>query len=166
MSHEEEIAYAIASWQRFDSQVTDDLARAVISAFILVAVADGDLSQSEIDKFILMIGAREDLVSPIGLDRARLLFRDIGSAIMSDPVAGRDHALELIAAVKNNTKYCELVRSAAEIAVIADNRELASEQSVMKVICNAMDIEVRNHRGPITESLHSITSTSAGSKGH
>jgi tellurite resistance protein len=144
MSHEEEVAYAIASWHRFDSQVSDDLARAVISAFILVAVADGDLAQSEIDKFIRMIGAQEDLVAPIGIDRIRLLFRDIGSAIMSDPIAGREHALELIAAVKSNTNYCELVRSAAEIAVVADNRELASEQAVMKVICNAMGIEVRN----------------------
>lgn len=144
MSNEEEAAYAIASWQRFDSQVTDDLARAVISAFILVAVADGDLAQSEIDKFILMIEAQEDLVAPIGLDRARLLFRDIGSAIMSNPVAGREHALELIAAVKSNANCCELVRAAAEIAVIADSRELASEQAIMKVICNAMGIEVRN----------------------
>jgi tellurite resistance protein len=91
-----------------------------------------------------MIGAQEDLVAPIGIDRIRLLFRDIGSAIMSDPIAGREHALELIAAVKSNTNYCELVRSAAEIAVVADNRELASEQAVMKVICNAMGIEVRN----------------------
>jgi len=144
MSHEEEAAYAIASWRRFDSQVTDELARAVTSAFILIAVADGDLAQSEIDKFLLMIGEQEDLVAPIGIDRIRLLFRDIGSAIMSDPSAGRAHALELIAAIKDNASYCELVRSAAEIAVIADNRELASEQAVMKVICNAMDIEVRN----------------------
>ncbi|MFT7472994.1 MAG: tellurite resistance protein [Kiritimatiellia bacterium] len=144
MSHEEEAGYAIASWQRFDSQVSDELARAVISAFILVAVADGDLAQSEIDKFILMIGEQEDLVAPLGIDRIRLLFRDIGSAIISDPVAGREHALELISAVKGNDNYCELVRSAAEIAVIADNRELASEQAVMKVICNALDIEVRN----------------------
>ena len=144
MGHEEEVAYAIASWHRFDSQVSDDLARAVISAFILVAVADGDLAQAEIDKFILMIGAQEDLVAPLGIDRIRLLFRDIGSAIMSDPVAGREHALELIAAVKSNANYCELVLSAAEIAVVADNRELASEQAVIKVICNAMGIEVWN----------------------
>lgn len=143
MSHEEEVGYAIASWQRFDSQVSDGLARAVISAFILVAVADGDLAQSEIDKFILTIGEQEDLVASIGIDRIRLLFRDIGSAIMTDPVAGREHALELIAAVKSNASHCELVRCAAEIAVIADNRELASEQAVMKVICDAMDIEVR-----------------------
>lgn len=143
MSNDDLAAYAIASWQRFDSQVSDDLARAVISAFILVAVADGDLAQSEIDKFILMIEAQEDLVGSIGIDRVRLLFRDIGSAIMSDPVAGREHALELIAAVKTNPDYCELVRSAAEIAVLADSRELASEQSAMQVICDAMGTEVR-----------------------
>lgn len=143
MSHEEEAAYAIASWQRFDSQVTEDLARAVISAFILVAVADGDLAESEIDRFMQMLETQEELVTSIGLDRAQLLFRDIGSAIMSDPTAGREHALELIAAVKGNASYCELVRSAAEIAVIADNRELASEQAVMKVICDAMGIAVR-----------------------
>ncbi len=143
MSHEEEAAYAIASWRRFDSQVTDDLARAVISAFILVAVADGDLAQSEIDRFILLIESQEDLVASIGLDRCRLLFRDIGTAILSDPMAGREHALDLISSVRDNGDYCELVRSAAEIAVLADNRELASEQAVMKVICGAMDIEVR-----------------------
>lgn len=144
MSHEEEVAYAIASWQRFDSQVTDDLARAVTSAFVLVAVADGDLAQSEIDKFILMIGEQKDLVAPIGIDRIRLLFRDVGSAIMSDPVTGREHALESIAAIKDNASYCELVRSAAKIAVAADNRELASERAVMKVICDAMGIEDQN----------------------
>lgn len=144
MSLDEKAAYAIQSWQRFDSQVTDDLARAVISAFILVAVADGDLAQSEIDRFIQLMEAQKGLVDSIGLDRAKLLFRDIGSAIMSNPVDGREHALELIAAVKSNDGYCELVRSAAEIAVVADNRELASEQAVMKVICGAMGIEVRD----------------------
>ena len=144
MSHEEEAAYAIASWQRFDSQVTDDLARAVISAFILVAAADGDIAQSEIDRFVLLIESQEDLVASIGLDRCRLLFRDIGTAVLSDPVAGREHALNLIASIKSNADYCELVRSAAEIAVLADSRELASEHAVMQVICDAMEIEVRD----------------------
>ena len=137
MSHEEEAAYAIASWRRFDSQVTDDLARAVISAFILVAAADGDIAKSEIE-------SQEDLVASIGLDRCRLLFHDIGTAILSDPVAGRKHALDLIASIQGNADYCELVRSAAEIAVLADSRELASEQEVMKVICGAMGVGVRD----------------------
>jgi hypothetical protein len=45
--------------------------------------------------------------------------------------------------VKADSAHCELVRSAAKIAILADNRELASEQAVMEQICNAMEIEVR-----------------------
>ena len=62
---------------------------------------------------------------------------------MSDPHAGRAHALELIAAVKTNEIYCELVRSAAEIAILADNRELDSEKEVLEIICDTMNIATR-----------------------
>ena len=143
MSFEERAAYALASWQRFDSEVTDDLARAITSAFVLVAVADGDLAQSEIDRFILLMLERENLLRTLGIDQFDLLFRDIGAAIMSDPIAGRARALDLIAAVKADTTHCELVRAAAEIAIFADNRELESEKEVMAQICKAMDIDVR-----------------------
>lgn len=141
MSLEEEASYALASWQRFDSEVTDELARAITSAFVLVAVADGDLAQSEIDRFNLLIKERASLLDPDNIDRFDQLFRDIGGAIMSDPVAGRRHALELVAAIKADASHCELVRSAAEIAIAADHRELASEQEVLDLICKAMDIE-------------------------
>jgi tellurite resistance protein len=143
MSFEEEAAYAISSWRRFDAEVTDDLARAITSAFILVAVADGDLAQSEIDRFNQLMHEHADLLNPNAIDRFDLLFNDIGSAIMSDPHAGRAHALELIAAVKTNEIYCELVRSAAEIAILADNRELDSEKEVLEIICDTMNIATR-----------------------
>jgi tellurite resistance protein len=143
MSFEEEAAYALASWRRFDSEVTDELARAITSAFVLVAVADGDLAQSEINRFDKLINEQASLLDPKNVDRFDQLFRDIGGAIMSDPVAGRSHALELIAAVKANDTHCKLVLSAAEIAIVADNRELASEHEVMEQICAAMDIEAR-----------------------
>ena len=143
MSFEEQAAYALASWQRFDSKVTDEVARAITSAFVLVAVADGDLAQSEIDRFILLMLERENLLRTLGIERFDLLFRDIGAAIMSDPIAGRERALDLITAVKSDATHCELVRAAAEIAIFADNRELASEKEVMEQICKAMDIDVR-----------------------
>jgi tellurite resistance protein len=143
MSFEERAAYALASWQRFDSEVTDDLARAITSAFALVAVADGDLAQSELDRFILLVQEREYIFATLGFDRFDLLFRDIGAAIMSDPIAGRERALDLIAVVKADATHCELVRAAAEIAIFADDRELASEQEIMEQICKAMDIDVR-----------------------
>ena len=143
MRFEEPAAYALASWQRFDSEVTDDVARAVVSAFALVAIADGHLAQSEIDRFALLMEERANILAPIGIDRFDMLFRDIGAAILSDPISGRKHALDLIAVVKSDADHCELVRSAAEIALSADSREHAPEQEVMEKICNAMDIEVR-----------------------
>ena len=144
MSFEEEAAYAIASWQRFNSGITDNVARAITSAFVLVAAADGDLARSEIERFITLLRDREGIFTPpLELDRMESLFRDIGSAIFSDPIAGRRQALEFIATVKANATHCELVRSAAEIAIVADNRELAAEQEVMEQICEAMEIEAR-----------------------
>ncbi len=126
MSIEKETAYAIASWQRFNSEITDNVARAITSAFVLVAVADGDgdLGDSEIDRFISLIRDQESVLAPLNLDRIEALFRDIGGAILSDPIAGRSQALDIIATVKANATHCELVRSAAEIAILADNREL------------------------------------------
>ncbi|HJN95543.1 MAG: hypothetical protein CMQ15_16990 [Gammaproteobacteria bacterium] len=143
MSIEKETAYAIASWQRFNSEITDNVARAITSAFVLVAVADGDLGDSEIDRFISLIRDQESVLAPLNLDRIEALFRDIGGAILSDPIAGRSQALDIIATVKANATHCELVRSAAEIAILADNRELASEQEVMKQICEALEIDAR-----------------------
>ena len=89
MVFEQEAAYALASWRRFDANITDRLARAITSAFALVAVADGDLAQAEIDRFILLIREQANVLAPLGVDRVDLLFRDIASAILSDPVAGR-----------------------------------------------------------------------------
>ena len=143
MSIEKETAYAIASWQRFNSEITDNVTRAITSAFVLVAVADGDLGDTEIDRFIFLIRDQESVLAPLNLDRIEALFRDIGGAILSDPIAGRRQALEFIATVKTNSTHCELVRSAAEIAILADNRELASEQEVMEQICKALEIDAR-----------------------
>lgn len=140
---DERAAYALASWRRFEDAMTGKLARAVTSAFVLVAVADGDLAQSEIDRFMLLLRESANVLAPLNIDHAELTFRDISGAILSDPPEGRRRALELIAAVRGNATHCELVRSAAEIAIVADNRELDSEREVLKEICNAMGIAVR-----------------------
>ncbi|MDP6414151.1 MAG: TerB family tellurite resistance protein [Gammaproteobacteria bacterium] len=114
------------------------------SAFVLVAAADGDLAMSEIERFITLIRDRESIFAALELDRMESLFRDIGSAILSDPIAGRRQALEFIAVVKADSAHCELVQSAAQIAILADNRKLASEQTVMEQICKALEIDVRS----------------------
>lgn len=143
MAFEEEAAYALAAWDRYNAAMTNELQRAVTSAFALVAVADGDLANAEIDRFILLLRERGDVLAPLDIDRMDRLFRDLCGALLSDPPAGRRRALESIAAVKANPEHCELVRSAAEIAVAADNRELAAEQELLREICKAMGTEPR-----------------------
>ena len=143
MSFEQEAAYALASWQRFDAEITDELARAITSAFALVAVADGDLARSEVERFSALIKEQAALLDPEQIDRFDPMFNEIAGAMMSDPESGRSHALQLIACVKENNTHCELVRSAAEIAIAADSRELSSERDVMLQICSALEVEAR-----------------------
>lgn len=139
MTIDEQSAWAITSWQRFNREITDDLARAVVSAFALVAVADGDLAEAEIDSFVQLIHRREDILSALNFERYEPLFRDICGAILSDPEAGRTSALQLISALKADPEHSELVLSAAQIALMADNREQASEKQILESIRTALD---------------------------
>ena len=131
-------AYALASWGRFDASITDELVLAITSAFVLVAVADGDLARSEIDRFSALLIEHVDVLAPLNIDRISRLFRDLGGALLSDPKAGRQRALASIAAVEASPDHTELVRSAAEIALVADNRELATEHEVLGEICDVL----------------------------
>ncbi len=143
MTFEEEAAYALASWGRFDAAVSDELLRAVTSAFALVAVADGDLAKSEIDRFVGLLKERSDVLDPLDIDQVERRFRDICGALLTNPPVGRRRALDYIAAVARSAVDCELVRGAAEIALAADNRALAAEQALLGEICAAMNIEPR-----------------------
>ena len=143
MSFEEDAAYALASWGRFDTSITDELVLAITSAFVLVAVADGDLARSEIDRFTGLLREHADVLAPLDIDRVDHLFRDLAGALLSDPSAGRQRALRSIAAVQSNPDHAELVRSAAEIALLADNRELAAEREVLGQICEVLGLSAR-----------------------
>ncbi len=142
MSLESE-SYALLSWKRFDEEVTDELLRAVTSAFALIAVADGDLAAAEDSQFLTVLRDHQDVFAPLDLDLVDLLFRDICGAILGDPAAGRKHALKEVAAVKGNAVHAELVRAAAEIAVAADQRVLAAETQLMQDICKALNLSQR-----------------------
>ncbi len=135
--------YALSSWKRFDDEITDELLRAVTSAFALIAVADGDLAKSEDDQFISMLRDKADVFAPLDLNSVDLLFRDICGAILSDPASGRRHALQEIEAVQSDTVHAELVRAAAVIAMEADSRIVAKETTLMAEICEALNIPTR-----------------------
>lgn len=77
MAFEVEAAYALAAWDRYHAAMTNELQRAVTSAFALVAVADGDLANAEIDRFILLLRERGDVLAPLDIDQMDRLFRDL-----------------------------------------------------------------------------------------
>ncbi len=139
MTIDESAAYAILSWQRFNKEISDDLARAVVSAFALVAVADGDLADSEIDSFVALLQERKEILAALNFERYEPLFRDICGALLSDPIPGQQKALQLISGIGSDAEGCELVLSAARIALIADNREQESETRVIAMIKDALE---------------------------
>ena len=55
MTSEVETLYAAAAWKRFDDEISDELLRAVTSAFALIAVADGDLAEAEDAGFLSVL---------------------------------------------------------------------------------------------------------------
>ena len=111
MTFEEEAAYALASWGRFDAAVSDELLRAVTSAFALVAVADGDLAKSEIDRFVGLLKERSDVLEPLDIDQVERRFRDICGALLTNPPVGRRRALAYIAAVARSAVDCAAATS-------------------------------------------------------
>lgn len=140
---QEQAGYALASWARFDGAVGDTLLKAISGAFALVATADGDLAKSEIESFMQVLHQNGEHLPVLDLKQVEHLFRDITGALLSDPVSGRAHALECVAGVVGRAEQCELVRSAAEIAVAADQRTLDKEQEVLVQICTALQIAPR-----------------------
>jgi len=135
------MAYAIATWARFDAGVSDDLLRALAAAFALVAVADGELAKSEADEFVELLRSKADVFSSVDFDALELVFRDLTDALIGDPEQGRVRACDCIARMKGDPAKCELVRSGAAIALAADGRVRAPEETAMQDICVALGLE-------------------------
>ncbi len=140
MIPDESVAYALAAWKRFDDGLSDGLLRAVAGAFVLVAAADGELSQAEADRFFGVVRSQASVFASIDLDALAATFGDLSHAIFSDPVDGKRRALQCVARVKGVPQHAELVTSAAEIAAAADGRLEAIEASVMRDVRNALGL--------------------------
>ncbi len=141
MIPDESVAYAIATWGRFHDNVSGDLLRALSGAFALVAAADGELSRSEVAAFVDLLQSKADVFSGVDFTALEVAFRDVAESLIADPEGGRLQALDCIAKVKGNAEQCGLVRSAAEIAIVADGRARTQEATALREICEALGLE-------------------------
>lgn len=140
MAVDETVAYAIATWVRFNEDVTDVLLRALSGAFALVAASDGELSRSEADEFVELLRGKTDVFAGLDFEALESTFRDLADALISNPEDGRQRALDCIARVAGDPVRSELVRSAAAIAVAADGRVRAAEDATLKEISKALGL--------------------------
>lgn len=140
MIPEESLAYAIAAWNRFDRSVSDDLIRAVSGAFLLVAASDGELSESESERFLEVLRSKATVFAAIDFPELERTFGDLADALFADPEDGRRRALECVSRVREVPEHAELVASAAQIAADADGRLAAAEKSVLADIRHTLGL--------------------------
>lgn len=132
---------ALATWQRFDEEVPDEVLRAVSGAFAIVACADGALEEAEIEAFLDMIRETRAFQN-VSVGAIEAQFRRLGRAILDDPEEGRRHAMQEIALLrKGDPKQTALVVSAAQIAVVSDGKLAEAEEVALREICEALGLD-------------------------
>lgn len=137
MALDEAAAYALATWQRFEASISDDVLRAMTGAFALVVAADGRVDRREVDRFLTTVGKR---FPELGADRIESGFRDLAEALLADPESGRRRAIEDVSVVKGRAEEAELVRSAARLALCADERIDPTETRALAEIQEALGL--------------------------
>lgn len=140
---DEYCAYSVAAWHRFDEQVTEPMARAISGAFALIACADGELSESEVDALVeavLTAGA----VPGLEVARVERMFRDVCQAMLTDVEDGWRRALALIEPAKQDPAQAQLVAHAAQIAMYADGRVQEPELAALKKICTLLQVTLED----------------------
>jgi tellurite resistance protein len=140
MIPDETVAYAIATWVRFNEDVTDVLLRALSGAFALVAASDGELARSEVDGFVEMLRGKTDVFSGLDFEALESTFRELTDALIANPEDGRQRAFDCITRVAGDPVRSELVRSAAAIAVASDGRVRATEESTLQEISRTLGL--------------------------
>jgi tellurite resistance protein TerB len=133
-------ALAIATWSRFDAEVTDDLLRAVAGAFAAIACADGELAEAEVERFI-ETAITSDALPKVDAKRLEASFRDLCQAFFTDVEEGRTRAFAALDRVKDDPRKAELVIRAAQIAVVADERLRPVEENTLREICQRLGLD-------------------------
>lgn len=132
---------AVATWERFDEEVPDDVLRAVSGAFALVACSDGSLDESEIEAFLEMIRDTRAF-RDVHLGTLEAQFRRLGRAILDDFEEGRRHALREIGLLaRGDASQTALVVSAAQIAVVSNGDLAEAEEATLRQICEALGLD-------------------------
>lgn len=85
MELDEATAYALATWARFDTTITDTLLRAVCGAFAIVAAAAGEVSEEETTRFLSVMRENAGSFPPLDMAAVAQQFGGLCAALLTDP---------------------------------------------------------------------------------
>lgn len=123
-------------WEELQAALDDELVRAVAAAFALVATADRDLAESEIERFLQVV--REDpALAPamnFGLENA---FRALAQGVLDDPEQGWFVCL----AVLRKCRRHDLIVRVAQIAIVADGQLKEQEEAALARIEATLNVD-------------------------
>ena len=124
----------------YERRQREALLTALASAFALIACADHQLDRREIDRFFEVVRSTDRLAS-LDLRRIEKEFTGITEGLIEDYGAGREEALANIAKMKRDQDDRDIILSASQIAIVADERLEDSEETVLKDICEALGVD-------------------------
>ena len=127
-------------WQRIDAQVPSPVLRAMAGAFAVVACADGELDSREVDRFLGLV-RQEEVFGAQDMETLEGLFRELCAELLRDFGSARARALGLVMQARGEPEATELVVAAAQIAIVADERLMPSEERLLAEICGALGID-------------------------
>ncbi len=125
-------------WERFDDEVSDGLLRALAAAFALVATADVEIAEAEVQRFLQMVRS-DSTFQRVSADVLEPHFRELTRAMLDNPQRERDRALALIR--ETSPQHAELIVAAAQMAIVADEHLMNVEELALREICEAVGLD-------------------------
>ena len=118
----------------------DEALKGLAAAFALVAAADLELAEEEVERFLELVRVDQRL-SEIDAKLLEPQFRALTNAILENPELGRHAAFELIHSVKEHPGLPEKIIEAAQLAVVADARIEDAEEGTLREIAVALGVD-------------------------
>ena len=119
---------------------SDEALKGLAAAFALVAAADLELAEEEVERFLELVRVDQRL-SEIDAKLLEPRFRALTNSILENPEVGRHAAFELIHSIKELPGLPQKIIEAAQIAVVADARIEDTEESTLREIAEALGID-------------------------
>ena len=132
------------NWTLFGGQSSGEVLPAVAGAFALMACADAEVADSEVERFVETIRSSA-VFSTVDLDALEQQFRSLTSAVLNDFEQGRARALEAIGRVRGDADAAVQVIRAAQVAMVADGQLHEAEEAILRNLCIFLGLDPESY---------------------